>query len=30
VFQNGREDSLTNLDTINPEIVIFKRRPALH
>ena len=30
VFQNGREDPLTNLDKINPEIVIFERRPALH
>lgn len=30
VFQNGREDPLTNLDKINPEIVVFARRPALH
>ncbi len=30
VFQNGREDPLTNLDKINPEIVIFERRPTLH
>ena len=30
VFLNGREDPLTNLDKINPEIVIFERRPALH
>jgi len=30
VFQNGREDPLTNLHNINLEIVIFKRRPALH
>ena len=30
VFQNGREDPLTNLDKIDPEIVVFARRPALH
>ena len=29
-FHDGREDPLTNLDKINPEIVIFERRPALH
>ena len=29
-FRNGREDPLTNLDKINPEIVILERRPALH